>query len=174
MPPISETEPPQPQRGRTAEEGAHQPLQPQRGRTAEEDASEPPPPPSGRNAADRASEPAKPQRGLTTDEMDSDASGPERDLAAATSLPQKLWILLKPSFLLSQASGYPAGIKQFLWFCLILIYPAWFFMVLVVYPIVWVVGKVLFGIFWVLFWPVRRIWGDPEYGKDSPDDATKQ
>jgi hypothetical protein len=136
-------------------------------------ASEPSQPQRGRTADERIGEPAKPQRGLTSDEMPSDASGPERDLAEATGLPKKIWILLKPSFLLSQASGYPAGIKQFLWFCLILVYPAWFFMVLVVYPIVWVVGKVLFGIFWVLFWPVRRIWGDPEHGKD-PDDATKK
>ena len=54
---------------------------------------------------------------------------------------------------LSQADGYPVVIKQFLQFCLILIYPAWVFAVLV--------GSAIYGVFygvlWVLFWPVRAV-----------------
>jgi hypothetical protein len=50
-------------------------------------------------------------------------------------------------------------IKQFLQFCLILIYPAWVFSVLFMYAFYYVIlllGKyVLLAVFWVLFWPLR-------------------
>lgn len=100
------------------------------------------------------SEPPRPQRGATMAERGSDASGPEKDLAEAGSWAGKLGAALNPKFLLSQADGYPAGIKQFLQFCLILIYPAWLFMVLLAWP-VWLVGKALEAMLMVLFWPVR-------------------
>jgi YggT family protein len=100
------------------------------------------------------SEPPRPQRGATMAERGSDASEPERELAEAQSWAGKLGAAINPKFLLSQADGYPAGIKQFLQFCLILIYPAWLFMVLLAWP-VWLVGKILEAILMVLFWPVR-------------------
>ena len=53
---------------------------------------------------------------------------------------------MSPRFVLSQADGYPVVIKQFLQFCLILIYPAWVVGMLVsaaayyaVYSVLWVV-----------------------------------
>ena len=47
--------------------------------------------------------------------------------------------------MLSQADGYPVVIKQFLQFCLILIYPAWIFAALV-----------MFAIYYVILLPVLR------------------
>ncbi len=58
--------------------------------------------------------------------------------------------MMHPRFLLSLASGYPVGVKQFLWFCLILIYPAWLFAVLASAALYFTV----YGTLWVLFWPV--------------------
>ncbi|CAM3972995.1 hypothetical protein SMNI109538_22875 [Smaragdicoccus niigatensis] len=66
--------------------------------------------------------------------------------------------------LLSQAEGYPVGVKQFLQFCLILIYPAWLFFVLIAWPI-WLGGMALEGMLYVLFWPVRAI-----HKKNNPEE----
>jgi hypothetical protein len=101
-------------------------------------------------------EPPRPQRGATMAERGSDASEPERRLAEAQSWSGRLGAALNPRFLLSQADGYPPGIKQFLQFCLILIYPAWLALVLLAWP-VWLVGKLLEAILMVLFWPVRAL-----------------
>lgn len=100
------------------------------------------------------SEPPRPQRGATMAERGSDASEPERELAESRSWAGRLGAAIDPRFLLSQADGYPAGIKQFLQFCLVLIYPAWLLMVLLAWP-VWLIGKLFEGILMVVFWPVR-------------------
>ena len=58
---------------------------------------------------------------------------------------------MSPRYVWSMADGYPVVLKQFIQFCLIIIYPAW------------VVGMlaaalfygVVYGVFWVVFWPVR-------------------
>lgn len=44
-------------------------------------------------------------------------------------------------------TGYPVIVKQFLQFCLILIYPAWVFAVLA--------GGTLYFVLWALLWPLR-------------------
>jgi YggT family protein len=94
-----------------------------------------------------ASEPPPPQRGQTASERASDATAAEEKVAAAPTVPKRVAAAAKPSFLLAQADGYPVGIKQFLQFCLLLIYPAWLFMVLV--------GWAGYGVLWVLFAPLR-------------------
>lgn len=109
-------------------------------------------------------EPPPPARGLTAEERGSDATAPEQDLAEAEGWPRRLAAAADPRFLLSQADGYPAGVKQFLWFCLVLVYPAWLLLVLLAWP-VWVVGKALEALLMVLFWPLRR-W----MKKHRPDD----
>jgi hypothetical protein len=102
-------------------------------------------------------EPPPPQRGLTREERGRDIS--EAQAEAATSVPQRLLKWMSPRVVLSQAEGYPMVIKQFLQFCLILIYPAWVFSVLFMYAFYYVIllpGKyVLLAVFWVLFWPLR-------------------
>jgi hypothetical protein len=104
-------------------------------------------------------EPPPPQRGLTREERGRDVSEAQAEAEAATTVPQRLLEWMSPRVVLSQAEGYPVVIKQFLQFCLILIYPAWVFSVLFIFVFYYVVllpGKyVLLAVFWVLFWPLR-------------------
>ena len=101
-----------------------------------------------------ATEPPPPQRGQTAAERGRDVSPAQAEVEAQPSTLRRLLAAANPRFLLSQADGYPVGVKQFLWFCLILIYPAWLFFLLVALPVL-AIGKVLYGIAWVVFWPLR-------------------
>ena len=92
-------------------------------------------------------EPPKPQRGLTAEERGRDVSPQQAEAEAAPTAIRRFGAAAKPGYLLSQADGYPIGIKQFLQFCLILIYPAWLFALLF--------GWVMYGVFWVVFSPLR-------------------
>ena len=98
-------------------------------------------------------EPPPPARGLTSEERGRDVSAAQAEAEAETSTGRKLLKSMSLRLVLSQADGYPVVIKQFLQFCLILIYPAWVFAVLV--------GSAVYGVFyavlWVLFWPVRAV-----------------
>ena len=71
--------------------------------------------------------------------------------AVEPSVGRRMLTMMDPRFLLALANDYPVGVKQFLWFCLILIYPGWLFAVLfcaaVYFPV--------YGTLWLLFWPVR-------------------
>lgn len=97
------------------------------------------------------SEPPPPERGLTRAERGRDVSAAQAEAEAETSTGRRLLLSMSPRFVLSQAEGYPVVIKQFLQFCLILIYPAWVVGVLASAAIYYSVYSVL----WVLFWPLR-------------------
>jgi hypothetical protein len=71
--------------------------------------------------------------------------------AVEPSVGRRMLTMMDPRFLLALADGYPVGVKQFLWFCLILIYPGWLFTVLFSAALYFPV----YGTLWVLFWPVR-------------------
>ncbi|WP_221176267.1 hypothetical protein [Nocardioides marmorisolisilvae] len=101
-------------------------------------------------------EPPPPERGQTADERGRDVSAEQAAFEGETTWARRLVRAADPRMLLSQAQDYPVGIKQFLQFCLILVYPAWLFLVLLAWPI-WLVGKAFEGILYVLFWPVRAI-----------------
>lgn len=109
-------------------------------------------------------EPPRPERGATAEERGRDVSAAQAHVEDSGTWAQRLARAANPKVLLSQAEGYPVGIKQFLQFCLILIYPAWLFLLLIAWP-VWLVGKVFEGILWVLFWPVRAI-----HKKNNPEE----
>ena len=96
-------------------------------------------------------EPPPPARGLTSDERGRDVSAAQAEAEAETSTGMKMLKSMSPRFVLSQAEGYPVVIKQFLQFCLILIYPAWVFGILVMAAVYYPCYAVL----WVLFWPFR-------------------
>jgi hypothetical protein len=104
-------------------------------------------------------EPPPPQRGLTREERGRDVSDAQAEAEAETSTVKKLLKSMSLPFVLSQADGYPVVIKQFLQFCLLLIYPAWIFAALVMFAIYYVIllpgYYVLLAVFWVLFWPLR-------------------
>lgn len=100
-------------------------------------------------------EPPPPQRGLTRAERGRDISAAQAEAEAQPSTWRRIWHSMSPRFVWSMAEGYPVVLKQFIQFCLILIYPAWVFAVLA--------GAALYGLFyvtvypvlWVLFWPMR-------------------
>lgn len=96
-------------------------------------------------------EPAPPARGLTREELGPDVSQAQAEAEAETSTGKRLLKSMSPRFVWSMADGYPVVIKQFIQFCLILIYPAWVFGILasaaIYYPVYWVL--------WVVFAPVR-------------------
>jgi len=63
----------------------------------------------------------------------------------------RMWKALSPRAVWAMADPYPVVIKQFVQFCLIIVYPAWVFGILlglaIYYPCYWVL--------WVLFAPMR-------------------
>jgi hypothetical protein len=104
-------------------------------------------------------EPPPPARGLTREERGRDVSAAQAEAEAETSTGKKLLKSMSLRFVLSQAEGYPVVIKQFLQFCLILIYPAWVFGILAMaatYYVIFLPGYyVLLAVGWVVFWPLR-------------------
>lgn len=106
-------------------------------------------------------EPAAPARGLTREERGRDISEAQAEVEAEPSVGKRLLKSTSPRFVWSMADGYPVGIKQFLQFCLILIYPAWLVGVLASAIMYFSV----YGVFWVLFAPIR-LW----MKKNRPED----
>lgn len=58
---------------------------------------------------------------------------------------------MHPKFFFSMADGYPVGVKQFLQFCLLLIYPGW----LIAAPLCAAIYFTGYELLWILFWPLR-------------------
>ncbi len=106
-------------------------------------------------------EPPPPVRGLTREERGRDVSEAQAEAEAETSTGKRMLKSMSPRFVLSMADGYPVVLKQFIQFCLILIYPAWLFGVLA--------GAVMYysvyGVLWVVLSPIR-LW----MKKNRPDD----
>lgn len=106
-------------------------------------------------------EPPPPVRGLTREERGRDVSEAQAEAEAETSAGKRLLKSMSPRFVLSMADGYPVVLKQFIQFCLILIYPAWLFGVLA--------GAVMYysvyGVLWVVLSPIR-LW----MKKNRPED----
>src|SRR5689334_20657548 len=93
-------------------------------------------------------EPPRPARGQTREERGRDVSEAQAKAEAETSAGRRLWRSMSLPFVLSQAENYPAGVKQFLQFCLLLTYPAWVAAALIGLAIYYPIYFVL----WVLFW----------------------
>jgi hypothetical protein len=109
-------------------------------------------------------EPPPPQQGATSRERGPNISDLEREVAESRSLPQKLLAAASPKLYFGVAKEYPAGIKQFLWLCLGILYPFWLIAVVIAWPVIMiaqVVGKILFAIWWLCtgwFW--KRLGGE--------------
>jgi len=116
-------------------------------------------------------EPPPPQRGLTREERGRDVSEAQAEAEAETSKVQQYLRAMSPRYVLSMAEGYPVVIKQFLQFCLIIIYPAWVFAVLVGAAMHLLFYVTVYPVLWLLFWPVRA-WQK----KNNPEEyeATRQ
>ena len=101
------------------------------------------------------SEPAPPQRGLTREERGRDVSAAQAEAEAHRSKWQQFLHMMSPRLVWSMAEGYPVALKQFIQFCLIIIYPAWVFGVLfgaVIHVLFYIT---VYPVLWLLFWPVR-------------------
>ncbi|WNG91967.1 hypothetical protein [Mycobacterium sp. ITM-2016-00318] len=68
-------------------------------------------------------EPRAPQRGQTREERGRDISAAQAEAEAETPTVKKYLKMASPQFLWSMAEGYPVVLKQFIQFCLIIIYP---------------------------------------------------
>ncbi len=79
-------------------------------------------------------------------------------------MPQKLLAAANPKLYFGMVKEYPAGIKQFLWLCLGILYPFWLIGVIIAWPVIMIlkgVGWVLFQIWWFCtgwFW--KRLGGE--------------
>jgi len=102
-------------------------------------------------------EPPPPQRGLTQEERGRDVSEAQAEAEAETSKVSQYLKAMSPRLVWSQAEGYPVVIKQFLQFCLILIYPAWVAGVLFSAAMHLLFYVTIYPVLWLLFWPVR-VW----------------
>jgi hypothetical protein len=100
-------------------------------------------------------EPPPPQRGLTREERGRDISAAQAEAEAETSTVKRYLKAMSPRFLWSMAEGYPVVLKQFIQFCLIIIYPAWLFFVLVAAALHALFYVTVYPVLWLLFWPVR-------------------
>jgi hypothetical protein len=101
------------------------------------------------------SEPPPPQRGLSREERGRDVSEAQAELEAETSKWKQFTGAMNPRFVLSMADGYPVVLKQFIQFCLIIIYPAWVFAVLCGGLVTLLFYVTIYPLLWLLFWPVR-------------------
>ncbi|HKV22167.1 MAG TPA: hypothetical protein VJR50_24300 [Mycobacterium sp.] len=101
-------------------------------------------------------EPAPPQRGLTREERGRDISAAQADAEAETSTVKRYLKFSSPRFLLSMAEGYPVVLKQFIQFCLIIIYPAWIFFIIVGAAMHALFYVTVYPVLWLLFWPLRQ------------------
>lgn len=100
-------------------------------------------------------EPPAPQRGQTREERGRDISAAQAEAEAETSKVQQYLKVMSPRYLLSMAEGYPVVLKQFIQFCLIIIWPAWVFTVLVGAAFHVLFYVTVYPVLWVLFWPAR-------------------
>lgn len=100
-------------------------------------------------------EPPPPQRGLTREERGRDVSAAQADAEAETSTVKRYLKVASPRYLFSMAEGYPVVLKQFIQFCLILIYPAWIFFLIVAAALHALFYVTVYPVLWLLFWPLR-------------------
>jgi Flp pilus assembly protein TadB len=100
-------------------------------------------------------EPAPPQRGLTQQERGRDISEAQAQAEAQPNWFKRMLHSMSPKFVWSMAEGYPVVLKQFIQFCLIIIYPAWVFAVLAGMVVTGLFYVTIYPLLWLLFWPMR-------------------
>jgi hypothetical protein len=103
-----------------------------------------------------AGEPQPPQRGQTIAERGRDVSAAQAEVEAETSKVKQYLKMASPRFLLSMADGYPVVLKQFIQFCLVIIYPGWLFFLVVGGALHALFYVTVYPVLWLLFWPMRQ------------------
>lgn len=74
---------------------------------------------------------------------------------AETSTVKRYVRMASIRYLWSMSDGYPVVLKQFIQFCLILIYPGWLFFVVVAAALHALFYVTVYPVLWLLFWPMR-------------------
>jgi hypothetical protein len=100
-------------------------------------------------------EPPPPERGLTREERGRDIGEAQASAEAKQSGFRRIFASMSPKLVWSMAEGYPVVLKQFIQFCLILIYPAWVAAVLFSAAMYGLFYITVYPVLWVLFWPMR-------------------
>ena len=90
---------------------------------------------------------------MTREERSRDISAAQAE--AETSKVQQYLKAASPRFLWSMAEGYPVVLKQFIQFCLILIYPAWIFFLICAAALHLLFYVTVYPVLWLLFLPMR-------------------
>jgi hypothetical protein len=135
-----------------------------------------PEPPRPRTGA----EPPPPQQGQSGAERGPHQSDLESELASDKSLPKKIVSAGGPKLFFGTVKDYPAGIKQFLWLCLAILYIPWLIALVFAWPIIMIlkgVGFVLFEVWWFCtgwFWKKLGAEGKPSREKRKQIDAERQ
>jgi YggT family protein len=92
---------------------------------------------------------------MTTPQPLPSGEAPPIETETKPSAAKKYLSAMSPRTLWSMADGYPVVLKQFIQFCLIIIYPAWVFAVLFGAAIHLLFYITVYPVLWVLFWPLR-------------------
>jgi hypothetical protein len=100
-------------------------------------------------------EPPRPARGLTPEERGRDISEAPVSAEEKPSAFRRMMASMSPKLVWSMADGYPVVLKQFIQFCLVLIYPAWVAGVLFSAAVYGLFYITVYPILWVLLWPMR-------------------
>ncbi len=79
----------------------------------------------------------------------------EPPAAAKPSTWRTLVNALSPKTVWAMADGYPVVLKQFIQFCLIIIYPGWVLGILGCLAVYGLFYVTVYPVLWVVFWPVR-------------------
>ncbi|BBY93687.1 hypothetical protein MGALJ_33560 [Mycobacterium gallinarum] len=92
---------------------------------------------------------------MTTPQPLPSGEAPPIETETKPSAAKKYLGAMSPRTLWSMADGYPVVLKQFIQFCLIIIYPAWVFAVLLGAAMHLLFYVTVYPVLWVLFWPLR-------------------
>ena len=79
----------------------------------------------------------------------------QAEAEAPTSKWKQFTHAMSPRYVGSMAEGYPVVLKQFIQFCLIIIYPAWVFAALCGGALTLLFYVTVYPLLWLISWPVR-------------------
>ena len=91
----------------------------------------------------------------TYEELGADVGEAPPDAKAETSTFRKYLHTMSPRYVWGMADGYPVVLKQFIQFCLILVYPAFVAGALFSIVLTGLFYVTVYPVLWVLFWPMR-------------------
>ncbi|MDO3401996.1 hypothetical protein QWI29_18290 [Mycolicibacterium neoaurum] len=86
---------------------------------------------------------------------DVDGASPAEETETPSSGWRNLVKALSPRTVWQMADGQPVVLKQFVQFCLIIVYPGWVAGILLCLAVYGLFYVTVYPVLWVVFWPVR-------------------